>query len=69
MDLAHKRFIVVPRDNPHEPQLIFLADYVFWAKHESELRSWCTLHLSNFMGMTVTVPNEQTLSVFLLRWT
>lgn len=68
MDVTEKKFIIVPGDNPQEPQMIFLADYVFWARHESELQSWCTLHLSNFMGMTVTVPNEQTLSMFILKW-
>ena len=69
MDLEQKRFVIVPGENPQEPHWIFLTDYVFWARHESELQSWCRLNLSNFMGMTVTVPDEHTLSMFLLRWT
>lgn len=68
MEVEEKRFIIVPGDNPQEPHMIFLADYVFWARHESDLHYWCTLTRSNFMGMTVTVPNEQTLSMFILKW-
>jgi len=63
-----QRFVILPGDHEEEPQMIFLTDYQFWAKHESELQSWCDIYRSNFMGMTVTVPNEAALCCFLLRW-
>lgn len=68
MELKEQRFVVVPGDSNLDPQMIFLTDYKFWAKNESDLQSWCNMYNSNFMGMTVTVPNESVLLLFLLRW-
>lgn len=48
--------------------LIFLTDYKFWTDHEQELFEWCKLHSCTFSGMTVGVPDEQTLSLFVLKW-
>ena len=48
--------------------MIFLTDYKFWADHEQELFEWCKTHGCTFTGMTVGIPDEQTLSLFVLKW-
>ena len=66
---SKERFVVIPADLLEgNEKMIILAHYNFWAAHEDELRQWCHDNNSSFVGMTVTVPNEQTLTAFCLRW-
>ena len=69
MITGKQRFVVIPADLLEGTEkMIILADYNFWADQEDELRHWCHDNNSSFLGMTVTVPNEQTLTAFCLRW-
>lgn len=45
-----------------------LGDYEFWAKHQNELDSWCTLNECERVGMIVTANNVQAKMLFILRW-
>ena len=69
MTSSKQRFVIVPVDLLEGfENMIILSDYNFWADHEDELRQWCRVNGSSFVGMTVTVPNDQTLTAFCLRW-
>lgn len=48
--------------------VIFLADYIFFAANQIELNDWCIKNNCDFQGMTVTVPDEHTLAIFILKW-
>jgi len=69
MITSKEKFVVIPANLLEgNEKMVILADYNFWSDHEDELRQWCRENNSVFAGMTVTVPNEQTLTVFCLRW-
>lgn len=68
MITSSERFIVIPDVLTDDVKMIILADYRFWAEQENELRRWCQETDSEFVGMTVTVPDLPTLTAFCLRW-
>lgn len=49
--------------------LIVLTDIQFWAQNIETLSLWCQQHRSENQGMTVTLPDDETLTAFALRWT
>lgn len=49
--------------------LIVLTDIGFWADNIDKLTLWCTEYHCNYQGMTVTVPDDETLTAFCLQWT
>lgn len=63
-----ERFIVFPDVLVNNDQMVILTDYKYWTDNEDTLRAWCKDNHSDFVGMTVTFPNQQTLTAFLLRW-
>lgn len=64
-----EKFVVIPTNLLEgNEKMIILADYNHWAVYEDDLRQWCNENNSSFVGMTVTVPNERTLTAFLLKW-
>jgi len=71
--LAHwkeTRFIIAPDDLVEdEVILIVLSDYRYWADHQDALSVWCQQHNAQVQGMTVVLPDEATLTAFVLRWT
>lgn len=64
------KFITVGRDllDNIDEILIILTDIGFWAEHEEELKTWCELYGASAMGMTVTLPDQKTLTAFTLKW-
>ena len=69
----HQRFVVAPRDifgnaDPFE-YIIVLSDIEYWHKNWKTLEEWCKDNQSEILGMTVNIPNEKTLVMFILRWT
>lgn len=48
--------------------MVILADYVYWAEHQQELKEWCTKNHCQYQGMTVTICDSETLALFCLRW-
>ena len=66
------KFIVVDQtlidDYTDTPHLVILTDISFWADNSDALIDWSLKHACRFEGMTVVVPDEQTLALFVLRW-
>ena len=48
--------------------LVILTDITFWMEHETELEAWCEQYGAAARGMTVTFPDEKTLTAFALKW-
>ena len=72
--LAHwktSRFVIAPDyivadlDTLH---LIVLSDFGFWSEHVDQLLEWCQTHGAKISGMTVEIPTDELLSMFVLRW-
>jgi hypothetical protein len=68
-DWKHRRFVVADRALGFEDTVVVLTDYQYWSQHVDELIEWCraTPGITN-EGMTVICQNEQSLTLFLLRW-
>lgn len=68
-DLNRERFIIVPDDllDPHQ-NMIVLSDYNFWAERTDELDLWCRERNLSRQGMVVVLPNNQSVTEFVLRW-
>jgi hypothetical protein len=45
-----------------------LSSISCWTNQYAELLEWCDLHSCTVEGMTVRIPNDQTLTMFVLRW-
>ena len=68
-DFKNKRFSIAPSYlTDTEGHLVILIQIGFWAEHYEELQEWCEQHNSTPKGMTVEIPDEATLTLFLLRW-
>ena len=67
------RFVVVNSsslniDPEVYPQTVVLADVGYWTERIQELREWCDQHGCRFKGMTVSVPTEDLITLFCLKW-
>lgn len=63
------KFIVVsPCLTDDQAKMVILTDTKFWANHWLALTTWCSQHGAVNTGMTVTFPDEKTLSIFCLKW-
>mgnify|MGYP003351319406 FL=1 len=63
-----ERFIVAPSVLVDNEKLIVLTDIAYWNIHYEELKHWCDQNLSETQGMTVVCPNDETLMLFVLKW-
>lgn len=69
-DWKKARFIIVDGNwygMPFE-HMIVLTDLAYWADHADQLKIWCDQHACRPEGLTVSVPNDATLTLFTLRW-
>ena len=48
--------------------LIVLTDMQFWSEHAAQLTQWCQTHDAKVAGMTVEIPTEELVNMFVLRW-
>ena len=48
---------------------VFLTAYSYWAEVMVELTKWCIEHNSYLNGSVVTFPDDETMALFILRWT
>lgn len=48
--------------------LIVLTDMRFWSEHADQLAAWCETHGASVSGLTVEIPTDEILSLFVLRW-
>lgn len=65
---TQERFIVIPDVLTDDECMVILTDINYWGDHENELRQWCQVNNSEFVGMTVTFPDPRTLTAFCLKW-
>lgn len=63
-----QRFIVAPEALVDEEKLVILTDFNYWAEHVDELKHWCLSNGAENQGMTVVFPDDETLMLFVLRW-
>lgn len=63
-----QRFIVAPEDLVDEEKLVILTDFNYWTEHVDELKQWCQRNGAENQGMTVVFPDDETLMLFVLRW-
>ena len=47
---------------------VLLTDIGFWYTNYGKLDLWCRRHQCRLRGMTVYLPNDQVLTLFVLRW-
>jgi hypothetical protein len=45
-----------------------LSDIGFWSENYEELQQWCQDNGATAAGMTVSIPDEKTLTAFCLKW-
>lgn len=62
------RFIIAPEAIVDKEKLVILTDYKYWADCTDELIEWCKSNGAVTQGMTVVFPDEETLMLFVLRW-
>lgn len=62
------RFLIAPNYITNQEILIILTDIGFWNVHFDELQSWCQANNGVREGMTVTLPDHKTLTMFCLKW-
>ncbi len=48
--------------------IVILSDISFWAGEYDNLKEWCNNNGSIIQGMTVNIPNAETLTAFCLKW-
>jgi hypothetical protein len=65
----HQRFIIAPDVLVDKEKLVILTDYKYWVDYTDELVAWCDANGAVTQGMTVVFPDEETLMLFVLRWT
>ena len=73
-EISNSRFTIM--DNhltatmPRHRYICVLVDYRFWYRHSQELREWVASTGLDYVdqGMVLMIPNDQALSLFLLRW-
>lgn len=63
------RYIVAPEYLLDQNEiLVVLTDVNYWAEHIDSLVEWCDNNHCVSQGMTVTMPDAATLTLFALRW-
>jgi hypothetical protein len=71
MVMAKQRFVIaepVVCESLGVPFILMLADIEFWSSHYEALLDWCDQYNGKVLGMTVELPDAQTLTAFALRW-
>jgi hypothetical protein len=63
------KFLVAPNYLTDHELLIILTDIKFWNEYYDDLDTWCRENRSQRQGMTVVLPDAETLTLFCLRWT
>lgn len=48
--------------------IVMLGDIGYWVDNYDALEQWCAVNGGSVQGMTVNIPDDQTLTAFCLRW-
>ena len=73
-DFKNRRFTICPSYisrglvEPRYGHLIVMSDFRYWSEHADDMLVWCNENGCQIRGMTVEVPDDQTLTLFCLRW-
>lgn len=67
-DWKKNRFIVADIDEVHQGILVVMTDIGYWVENVDECEVWCREHNCSVKGMTIEIPDEETLLLFTLRW-
>lgn len=64
------RFVVADRELfPYEKtHIIIMSDILFFSYHLDSIVEWCEQHSCKIYGVTIEVPSDETLMLFMLRW-
>jgi hypothetical protein len=69
MVFSDKRFIVTTNEyESNFDHLILLSDIAYWNSRYEDLVAWCRDNRSEVLGMTVNIPDDDTLTLFILQW-
>ena len=65
-----KRLVVVQGVNldPGYEHSVILSGFDFWDEHYEELLDWAEIYRCEVKGMVVSIPDDATLNLFVLRW-
>ncbi len=66
------RFVVADREVSQslgQYTIIMLGDIGYWVDNYEVLQQWCEDNGGSVEGMTVNIPDDQTLTAFCLKWT
>jgi hypothetical protein len=69
-DWKNQRFVRVVGDeyNAKCIHLIVMTDIPYWTKNVDDVVKWCDEHNCRTQGMTIEIPDDETYTLFCLRW-
>lgn len=69
-DWKKHRYVVIKDAEltEYDGPMIIMTDVGFWADHVDECIAWCSQNNCELQGMTIKIPNQETLTLFALRW-
>lgn len=73
-DFKDRKFVIAPSyisrglPEPTYGHLVVMTDFSFWHDNFDDLMFWCADHDCQVKGMTIDIPNDETLTLFCLRW-
>ena len=66
-EYKNNRFVIAPQEITNQITAV-LCDIEYWYDHHDKLEDWCLEHSCTMKGMTVDIPNDRTLTMWMLRW-
>lgn len=69
-DWKNKRFVEVEPGafNIKGKHLIIMTELAYWAANVDDVTAWCQKHNCDIVGMTIEIPDDETYTLFCLRW-
>jgi len=68
-DWKTNRFIVAGQMlHEYDDHIVVLSDFAFWTLEIDNLIEWCNNNKCTQEGMTVRIPTDKLLTMFILRW-
>jgi len=64
--LKDHRFLVA--DYYDEHIVVMMTDFRYWTEHTKDLLDWCDRHGCTIEGLTINIPDRETLDWFVLTW-
>ena len=73
-EFKDRKFVVTPSyiskglPEPVYGHLVVMTDFTFWHDNFDALLAWANDNNCEVKGMTIDIPNDETLTLFCLRW-